>query len=232
MLNAILSNRTGCTLHWQSIFVSMSIFQLWLAPEIIVASSPSSVTRLSLDNSAMHWAYDADYGPHGPRPTGPHKKPPTFLHCNVALIAPPNPFTPDLLPADAFVQSLGGASGYLELHSTGQTGIPRIDLTPRGLNAVNTSGPLVTASVNGHGAASTVFLGNGASYVDALDLNLPLNGHDWYHQRVFSSKSSSSLDWQGEGWWGNEMMHIAVAGSEGTSNVAVTFDPHYTLNFT
>ncbi|MHC5112196.1 MAG: RHS repeat-associated core domain-containing protein [Planctomycetota bacterium] len=78
----------------------------------------------------------------------------------------------------------------------------------------------------------SVFLGNGASYLVASDFYLKLNGINWSHTRKFSTQSSSSLNWQGEGWWSNEMMNIDVSGSEGASDVAWEADPHYTLNFT
>jgi hypothetical protein len=100
-----------------------------------------------------------------------------------------------------------------------------------GQNPNATSGPYVSGFVNGDGP-SPIFLGNGASHIDTVDFYLPLNGIDWYHQRVYSTISSSSLTWQGEGWWTNEMMNLSVAGSEGASDVDIEMDPHKTLSFT
>jgi len=91
------------------------------------------------------------------------------------------------------------------LNFPGQNGGPDIVWLGAGQNSFATSGPTVLAGVNGS-VLSSLFLGKGASYIDASDFFLPLNGIDWYHERVYSSISTSSLSWQGEGWWCNEMM--------------------------
>ena len=115
----------------------------------------------------------------------------------------------------------------------GSNGVPTVFWNGTGVNAVFTSGLVVTASVNGTGGSSSVFLGNGASYVRDVDFFLPMNGIDWFHERIFSSKTNyAGTEWAGEGWWVNEMMNLTVAGSEGASNVTVQFDPHYTFAFT
>jgi RHS repeat-associated protein len=121
--------------------------------------------------------------------------------------------------------SLPGGAG-------GQNGIPRVAWGGFRVNNIGTSGPVVNASVNGGGGSGPVFLGNGASFVKQADFWLPLNGIDWSHLRTYSSKSSSTLNWQGEGWWGNEMMNITVGEFDGSSDVTVQVDPHYTLKFT
>jgi len=101
-----------------------------------------------------------------------------------------------------------------------------------GLNAIGFAGPHAVGSVNGAGSGKLVFLGNGASFVRQVDFYLPLNGIDWFHERQFSSKSGyAGTEWQGEGWWSNEMMNLTVSGSEGASNVTVQMDPHLTLTF-
>jgi RHS repeat-associated protein len=116
--------------------------------------------------------------------------------------------------------------------STGQNGVPRIVWDGPGITAVRIAGPFVTSSVNGTGGLGSVFLGNGASYINVEDFWVPLNGIDWGHNRIYSSQGPSGPNWQGEGWWGNEMKNISVAGSEGASDVTVQMDPHYTHKFT
>ena len=44
---------------------------------------------------------------------------------------------------------------------------------------------------------------------------------------------SSTPNWQGEGWWSNEMINITgTAGDEDDNDCAVEMDQYYTLNFT
>ena len=112
----------------------------------------------------------------------------------------------------------------------GQNGGPSIVWPGPGQNSNATTGPVAYGAVNGRG--SSVFLGNGASFINQGDFYLPLNGIDWFHRRIYSTLSSSSLTWQGESWWGNEMMNLNVEGSEGVSDVDIEMDPHNTLNFT
>ncbi|UCE61715.1 MAG: hypothetical protein JSU63_08195, partial [Phycisphaerales bacterium] len=136
----------------------------------------------------------------------------------------------------------GGSSGPTPVQTSmesmassvlaGQTGMPKILWFDAGMNLAGVAGAHVEASVNGVGDRGTVFLGNGASYVDHTDFHVPLNGIDWHHRRFFSSKSSSTISWHGEGWWSNEMMNLTVAGSEGASNVSVEMTQHTTLDFT
>ncbi|MCK6486678.1 MAG: hypothetical protein L6R00_21420, partial [Phycisphaerae bacterium] len=115
----------------------------------------------------------------------------------------------------------------------GGNGVPTVHWGSTGVNSLATAGPVVSASVNGTGGQSSVFLGNGASYVHDVDFYLPLNGVDWFHERIYSSKSNyAGTEWAGEGWWVNEMMNLTVAGSEGASDVSVQFDPHWTYEFT
>lgn len=102
-----------------------------------------------------------------------------------------------------------------------------------GVNGIGSVGPAVFGSVNSTlGNTTSVYLGNGAAYNRHVDIVLPLNGIDWIHDRKFSSISSSSLAWQGTGWWGTEMIKLTVSGTEGASNVSVLMDPHHTLTFT
>ena len=116
---------------------------------------------------------------------------------------------------------------------SGISGVPSIQWESTGINSIGTAGPVVSASVNSAGGQSPVFLGNGAAYQSDMDFFLPLNGIDWFHERVFSSKTNySGTEWAGEGWWVNEMMNLTVAGSEGASNVSVQVDPHWTYAFT
>ncbi|MBE7455101.1 MAG: hypothetical protein HS102_00490 [Planctomycetia bacterium] len=115
----------------------------------------------------------------------------------------------------------------------GGNGVPTVQWGSTGVNSLATAGPVVSASVNGTGGQSSVFLGNGAGFVHDVDFYLPLNGIDWFHERIYSSKSNyAGTEWAGEGWWVNEMMNLTVAGSEGASDVSVQFDPHWTYEFT
>ncbi|MBE7457336.1 MAG: RHS repeat-associated core domain-containing protein [Planctomycetia bacterium] len=137
----------------------------------------------------------------------------------------------------------GPANGLLWTHSVyrnlpparqaGANGLPFVDYVIPGMNALGTAGPFVTASVNGLGPRGSVFLGTGAAYIRQTDAYLRLNGIEWYHERIYSSKSNyAGTEWAGEGWWVNEMMNLSVEGDEGESDVTVQFDPHYTFNFT
>jgi hypothetical protein len=109
----------------------------------------------------------------------------------------------------------------------GKNGIPRVNWGATGANGLGTAGPLVRASVSG-----SVFAGTGSSQASQRDFHLPLNGIDWFHERVYSSTVSSMSTWQGEQWWSNEMMNLTVVGTEGTSNCSVQTSPYETLSFT
>ncbi len=113
----------------------------------------------------------------------------------------------------------------------GSNGVPVIHWADSGINARWTTGPYLTAAVNGSGHGTSVHLGSGDPGQSASDFTLPLNGIDWSHVRTYSSLSAPPSNWQGEGWWSNEMAFITVAGTDGSSNVTVTFGPHFTLNF-
>jgi hypothetical protein len=70
----------------------------------------------------------------------------------------------------------------MKLDFPGQNGGPTIVWPGAGQNSNATAGPQVIGFVNGS-APAPVFLGNGASHIEAIDFYLPLNGIDWYHNR-------------------------------------------------
>ncbi len=111
----------------------------------------------------------------------------------------------------------------------GPPGGPALDLGGSGLNALFSVGSHARATING--GSNPVLLGTGASFVKTNDFALPLNGIDWLHKRTYTSLNDSSPNWQGESWWGIEMMSISVAGADGASNVTATFSPHFPLEF-
>jgi len=116
----------------------------------------------------------------------------------------------------------------------GSTGTPVINWGGARPNGIGTSGPAIRGSVNGAGGGGTVFLGNGASSVRDRDFRLSLNGINWSHFRVYSSKGTAApTAYQGEGWWSNEMKNITgTAGDEDDNDCDLQFDPHYTIHFT
>jgi len=115
----------------------------------------------------------------------------------------------------------------------GQSGVPTVLWGGPGINLNATAGPIVQASINGTGGGSSVFLGNGGSFVKQRDFFLPLNGIDWSHERAYSSEGSSiPSEWAGEGWWTSEMINITgTAGDEDDNDCDVQLDPNYTLTF-
>jgi len=150
--------------------------------------------------------------------------------CVMAIIPadPPGP----LDPTDQLAGKLGSIPGKSMAASLGSSAGVQLILEGAGLrlNGRYSIGPYARSAVNG--AGNTVFLGTGASHVKATDFTLALNGLDWLHIRTYTSLASHGETWQGESWWGNEMMFIDVDGAEtGERTVTVTMSPHFQLDF-
>ena len=151
--------------------------------------------------------------------------PPWYNHCAGGVeMRAPNPVPP---------KSDGGSSVSPASRLPGSQGGPTIDWGSAGLNILGTAGPVVGASVNGGAGYTPIFLGDGSSYVRRTDFSLPLNGIDWFHERVYASSGDGTPAWQGEQWWCNEMMNITgTAGKEDGNDCSVEMSPYWTLDFT
>ena len=107
---------------------------------------------------------------------------------NPGCLRPPSP-KPKADPARAISEL---SLRLLPSTLAGSNGVPRIYWHETGINGRTTSGPYVRSTINGTGFGTPVFLGNGAAFQATADFDLPLNGFDWNHTRVYSSQTSAS----------------------------------------
>lgn len=136
-------------------------------------------------------------------------------------------------PLDAGITAPSGGPSSPGGGAPGSTGVPLIGDLGVGVSEIVAAGPAVHASVNGTGGGGSVYLGNGGSYIATRDFRLTLNGIDWLHDRIYSSEGSSiPSQWQGEGWWANEMINITgLANDEDDNDCSVQMSPNHTLEF-